>query len=151
MKRIEKQTSDQAELATQVLLWVTCAKRPLTASELQRALAVEADEPEFDEENVLAIEDLVSVCAGVVVVDSESRIVRLVHHTTQDYLKRTQNYWFPNAEREITKVCFTYLLTNNLDYRAGQMDIERPKQRLRSLYNYASQNWVQHAHSLPGT
>jgi hypothetical protein len=34
MKRIEGQVADQEELAKQVLSWITCAKRPLTTSEL---------------------------------------------------------------------------------------------------------------------
>jgi len=38
MERIDSQIKDQEELAKQVLSWITCAKRPLTTSELQHAL-----------------------------------------------------------------------------------------------------------------
>ena len=85
MERIEGQVIHQNELAKQVLSWITCAKRPLTTAELQHALAVEVDEAELDEENVPQIEDMVSVCAGLVTIDEESDIIRLVHYTTQDY------------------------------------------------------------------
>jgi hypothetical protein len=78
MNRIEGQVTDQEELAKQVLSWITCAKRPLTTTELQHALAVEFGEPELDEENLPQIEDMVSVCAGLVTVDEESGIIRLV-------------------------------------------------------------------------
>jgi hypothetical protein len=64
-------------------------------SELQHALAVEVGEAELDEENLPEIEDIVSVCAGLVTIDEESGIIRLVHYTTQEYFERTQRQWFP--------------------------------------------------------
>jgi len=44
MERIEEQVAEQEELAKQILSWITCAKRQLTMSELQHALAVEVSE-----------------------------------------------------------------------------------------------------------
>jgi hypothetical protein len=109
MERIGRQVKDQEELAKQVLSWITCARRPLTTSELQHALAVEVGEFALDEENLPQIEDIVSVCAGFVAVDKESNIIRLVQYTTQEYFKRTQKDWFPDAETNITRICVTYL------------------------------------------
>src|SRR5271170_7755755 len=105
MKRIEGQVLYQEKLAKQVLSWITFAKRPLTTSELQHALAVEVGEPKLNEENFSQIKDMVSVCAGLVRVDEESGIIRLVHYTTQEYFERTQKSWFPHAETDITKTC----------------------------------------------
>jgi hypothetical protein len=45
---------------------------------------------ELDEENLPEIEDMVSVCAGLVTVYEESNIVRLIYYTTQEYFERTQ-------------------------------------------------------------
>jgi hypothetical protein len=90
MERIEGQIVDAKVLAKQVLSWITCAKRTLTTFELQHALAVETGEPELDRENLPEIEDMVSVCAGLVTVDKESRVIRLIHYTTQEYFERTQ-------------------------------------------------------------
>ena len=42
MERIKGQTGSK-ELAIWVLSWITCAKRPLTTSELRHALAVEKE------------------------------------------------------------------------------------------------------------
>jgi hypothetical protein len=109
MKRIEGQAKDQEELAKQVLSWITCAMRPLTTSELRHALAVEVGQAELDKENLPEIEDMVSVCAGLVTIDGESNVIRLVHYTTQEYFERTQKDWFPNAEESITTSCVTYL------------------------------------------
>jgi hypothetical protein len=89
MNRINGQNSGSWQLAQNVLSWITCAKRPLSALELQHALAVEVDELEVDEENLTQIEDMVSVCARLVTVDKESNIIRLIHYTTQEYLEWT--------------------------------------------------------------
>lgn len=94
-KRIEGQDADSEDLAKQVLLWITCSKRQLTTSELQYALAVEPDTDELDEDNLPQIEDIVSVCAGLVTIDEQSDIVRLVHYTIQEYFDRRKAALFP--------------------------------------------------------
>jgi hypothetical protein len=58
------------------------------------ALAVEEAKLELDEENLPEIEDMASVCAGLVTIDEESEIIGLVHYTTQDHFERTQRDWF---------------------------------------------------------
>jgi hypothetical protein len=90
MERINSQVKDQEELAKQVLLWIICAKRPLTTAELQHALAVETSESQLDKDNLSEVEDIVSVCAGLVTIDEESDIIRLVHYTTQEYFEQTK-------------------------------------------------------------
>ena len=90
MERIEGQLQGHARRARQVLAWITCAERPLHKSELQHALGVELGERVLDKENIPDTEVLVSVCAGLVTVDEESSIVRLVHYTTQEYFEETQ-------------------------------------------------------------
>jgi hypothetical protein len=82
MDRIEGQLQDQEELAKQVLSWITCTKRPLTILELQHALAIEVGNSELDKENLPQIEDMVSVCAGLVTINKQSRIIRLVYYIT---------------------------------------------------------------------
>ena len=146
MERVNSQIKDQGELAKQVLSWITCAKRPLTTTELQHALGVEVGESRLDEDNLVEIEDIVSVCAGLVTVNEESGIIRLVHYTTQEYFERTQSHWFPEAEREITSVCVTYLSYEEFESGICQNDDEFQK-RLQSntLYDYASHNWGHHA------
>jgi Ankyrin repeats (3 copies) len=146
MERIEGQVKCQNELAKQVLSWITCAKRPLTTSELQHALAVEPVDSELGEDNLPELEDMVSVCAGLVTVDEESGIIRLVHYTTQEYFERTQEHWFPNSKSYITTVCVTYLSFRVFESGFCQTDNEFEK-RLRSnyLYDYAAHNWGHHA------
>lgn len=146
MERIKGQSTDQEDLAKEVLSWITCAKRPLNTSELQHALAVEAGESELDEDNLPQIEDMISVCAGLVTVDEESDIIRLVHYTTQEYFERTQEYWFPDAETDITKICVTYLSFSIFEDGPCLTD-NAFEDRLESnkFYDYAARNWGNHA------
>ncbi|KFY79384.1 hypothetical protein V499_01625 [Pseudogymnoascus sp. VKM F-103] len=64
MERIEGQGYDTVDLANRVLSWITYAKRPLTTSELQYALAVEIGISQLGEENVCEVEDTVSLCGA---------------------------------------------------------------------------------------
>ncbi|KAH7305361.1 nucleoside phosphorylase [Rhexocercosporidium sp. MPI-PUGE-AT-0058] len=137
MKRIASHDAGSEELAKQVLSWITCSKRPLTISELQYALAVEASEAELDEDNLPQIEDMVSVCAGLVTVDEESSTIRLVHYTTQEYFERTQNDLFPTAKSEITTTCVTCLSFDVFKSGYCQTDDEFEK-RLQSHKLYGA-------------
>jgi len=150
MERIEGQKRGFHELAKQVLSWITCAKRPLTTSELRHALAVEIGKSELDIENLPEIEDILSVCAGLVTVDVESDIIRLVHYTTQEYFERTQGHWFPNAEIDIAKICVTYLSFDIFESGFCASDEEfETRLRLNPLYDYAARHWGHHLRKAP--
>lgn len=146
MERIEGQLVDQEQLAKQVLSWITYARRPLTTTELQHALGVEVGKSQLDEDNIPQVEDMVSVCAGLVTVDKEGVIIRLVHYTTQEYFDGTRENWFPNTEADIMTICVTYLSFDKFEMGICYND-EEFEERLRSnrLYNYASHNWGHHA------
>ncbi|KAH3629536.1 hypothetical protein KXW27_002712 [Aspergillus fumigatus] len=148
MDRINDQADEQRHLAKQALSWITCAKRPLTSTELQHALALEEGQSTFDMNNVSDMEDIISVCAGLVAVDKESHVVRLVHYSTQEFFDRTRRKWFPDAENEITIACITYLSFDCFTSGYCQ-SVEEFEQRMTSnpLYDYAVQSWGEHAKS----
>jgi ankyrin repeat protein len=145
MERIEGQVADSQELAKQVLAWIICARRPLTTLELRHAIALEIDESKIDEENLPEIEDMVSVCAGLVTVDEQSEIIRLVHYTTQEYFERTQTSWFPDAQKNIAIACVIYLSFDAFEtgFCSTDKDFEARLQ-LNPLYDYAARNWGYH-------
>lgn len=146
MERIEGQLPDSRELSKQALAWITCSKRPLTTLELQHALAVEIGQTSLDEENIPEIEDVVSVCAGLVAIDEGSGIIRLVHYTTQEYFDRTWDSWFHNAQEDITKTCVTYLLFSTFKSGFCATDHEfEVRLQLNPLYDYATRNWAHYA------
>ena len=80
MERIRGQDDHDKEIAGQVLEWVSYARRQLTYQELQGALAVTRDEEmsDIDDEDLMDEKIFVDVCAGLVVIDENQGIVRLV-------------------------------------------------------------------------
>ncbi|CAH0047168.1 unnamed protein product [Clonostachys solani] len=153
--RIRMQQPGFQHLATKVLSWVIFARRQLTILELQHALAVSVGDKKLDEDNVRDIKDIVSVCLGLVIVDEQSGIVRLVHYTTQEYFEQTKTRLFPNAEFELATICVAYISFSV--FEAGLCETEAEfRDRLESNppYSYAAQNWGHHARfaatSIPG-
>lgn len=145
MDRIHRQSPSRRELAIKTLSWITHAKRPLSAAELQHALGVEIGENRLDEGNIPQIEDVVSTTVGLVIVDGESDIIRLVHYTTQEFFERTQEKWLPDAKTYLAEVCGTYLsfstfgggLCKNRDEYGKRLSVNK-------LYEYAAMNWISH-------
>jgi hypothetical protein len=72
--RIQGQEAGFQELSKRILSWITCTQRPLTTLELQHALAVDVGDSELGEDNLQDIEEMVSVCAGLVTVDEQSNM-----------------------------------------------------------------------------
>ena len=118
MQRIEAQKQGVSDLGRRALTWVTYAKRLLTVKELRHALGVQHRTSDFDEECLCDIEDIVSACGGLVIVDQgqgedpdqTENTVRLVHYSTQDFLRDSGDRYLPNAQRNIATNCLTYLL-----------------------------------------
>jgi ankyrin repeat protein/acetylglutamate kinase len=146
MERISGQKLGYKRLAMQVLSWISCSKRRLRVIELQHALAVQIDDCELDYDNIPEVEDIVSACAGLVTVDKQTTIIRLVHYTTQEFLERTQAQWFPDVQLDITKACITYLSFTTFDSGPSQSDKEyEDRLHANPLYSYAANYWGLHA------
>jgi ankyrin repeat protein len=145
-KRIKTQNPDDADLAERVIYWIFHATRPLTVPELQHALAVELGDTFLDEDNITDEDLMVSVCVGTVVVQRESHTLGLVHATTQEYFERKAAEYFPDAQRQILKVCLTYLSFEEFESGPCNSD-EAVEARLRHrpLLQYAARRWGFHA------
>lgn len=113
MQRIENQMEGFKLLAKQLLGWLTYSERLMTVKEVQHALAIEPGTPEFDEDNLGDIEEVLGFCAGLIIVDEETQIIRLVHYTTQEYFRRNGDRVLACAKQDIAIGCLTYLLYEN--------------------------------------
>ena len=82
IERIKGQGKDYSELAMRVLLWVSNAARPLSPIELQYAIAIQRGMTEIDDEDLDEQDLMVSVCAGLVVLDAETNTIRFVRKFT---------------------------------------------------------------------
>ncbi|KPM36223.1 hypothetical protein AK830_g10354 [Neonectria ditissima] len=146
LKRIDSQVVDQVDLAKQALSWIVCARRAVSTTEFRHALAVEIGEPKFDDENMSAIEDIISVCAGLLTFDAESNIIRLVHYTTQEFFTRKQKEWLPHAHADIAHTCLAYLSFDV--FETGFIDSDEDwndRLQFNPLYTYAAYEWGHHA------
>ncbi|KAJ7351586.1 hypothetical protein DFH08DRAFT_993239 [Mycena albidolilacea] len=142
MQRIDAQNTGAREIARSIITWVANAKRPLTVEELQVALGVEQDKGQLDKENFMALKTILSVCTGLVTVDKESSVVRLVHYTMQEYLDKIQAEKFPGAQTEITRTLLTFLAFK------GYPDSSWKSGKLPPLVEY-SQYCLEHAAGQP--
>ncbi|KAJ6451155.1 ankyrin repeat-containing domain protein [Mycena sanguinolenta] len=110
MHRINRLVEADRKLALATLTWVTKARRLLTVTELQDALAIELDSTVLNPDNRTDIDIILGVCAGLVVVETNTPIIRIVHFTTQEYL----DSHFSQGHTDITRLLLTYLAFNNL-------------------------------------
>ncbi|OCL04595.1 ankyrin repeat protein, partial [Glonium stellatum] len=146
MERIKNQGTSSQELARSILAWIVHARRPLSVLEFRHALAVKPCTGKLDEDYLPSIRVVRSLCAGLVTVDKESNIIRLVHYTTQEYFERTQMLWFPNAHRDIARTCVTYMSFDTFETGPCPTDKEfEERLHVHVLYDYAARNWGHHA------
>lgn len=148
MKRISDQSENDYELAQLVLTWLVHAMRPLGEIDLETALAVELGKRQVDPDNVVNIFDLLSLCAGLVIRDEESKTVRLVHYTTQEYFSRHSHHLLQNPHRLLSNVCVSYLGID--DFTAGgYLEIPGHRQFASHVHrypflSYAAAHWEDH-------
>ena len=159
LERIQQQPGDDGADGMRILSWVAQAKRPLSVDELRHGLAVEYDDDDdddekdggpdgIDEENLLSPESLVDVCAGLVIIDSTSQIIRLVHYTTQEYFDKVRLHIFKDAEIDISRACLTYL-SYSFGFGTEFESKENAMNALRShpFLDYACHHWFSHVKS----
>ena len=130
ISRIENQSKKSVALATFVFSWVTCARAPLHVAQLQYALAVQLGNNRIDKDCLIDEDILLSVCAGLVVIDDKSEIVRFVHETTHHYFNQHKSRLLPNANADIAAACLSCFLSdtsmsphgNKVCYQAHQSE-----------------------------
>ena len=141
MERIKKQTESNVDLAIRALSWISHAVRPLKVDELQHALAIEPFQTKFDPEGVCDESLLTSAAAGLISIDEKSQIVRLVHFSAEEYFRRKRQKWFPDAEKNMTIDCLSYLgLKNFSNAYLTNSRFQRRNTRFPFLL-YAASNW----------
>ncbi|KAJ9235265.1 hypothetical protein DTO169E5_6231 [Paecilomyces variotii] len=144
IKRIKSQHYNRYQTALRILSWLTYCKRVLFAQELQHALATRPGDKDLDRRFLPELDIIDSLCAGLVVFDQKSGIIRLAHYTTKEYLIDHPD--LQNPETEIAQTCITYLSFKC--FSSGRSS-KQPENELRRqeypLHRYAAQNWALHA------
>ncbi|KAK6525239.1 hypothetical protein TWF694_005385 [Orbilia ellipsospora] len=155
LSRIDSQPEGHRGWAYRTLSWLLYARRPLKSIELQHALAIRTGDKSTASKNLPNVAEVISLCAGLVTFNQESKIVQLVHYTIQQYLTKslkTPPEWISLAEGYITTTCLTYLSFNEFEDGFCGSDAEF-EERLKSnvLYEYAACQWGHHARSATTT
>ncbi|KAI1847677.1 hypothetical protein JX265_013937 [Neoarthrinium moseri] len=141
---------DFCNLLVSKIVRVAEGMRLLSSAEMLHALAIHPNTTAIDTNYCPSINMIMSICAGLVIVDEESHTVRLVHYTTQEYFDKTRATWFTDAQERITESCVTYLSYEIFDgYCETDEDFEK---RLVTypFYSYASHEWSHHAGAASG-
>ena len=132
-------------LAKQVLKWLVFSKRQLTFSELQYALAIDSECPQFTLEKLPAMENIPN-SGGLVHINYASRTVRTHHSQIEDCLRQMVERWCPGAEREIAQACLAFLSLSAFDTGPCKSDAECEERKAKwPLLEYAALYWSQHA------
>ncbi|KAI0102509.1 hypothetical protein GGR51DRAFT_526786 [Nemania sp. FL0031] len=151
----DEKDDDDIELARAIFSWASCCRDPLdlTIDMVKRAWYLEkeqgTEEPrnedfstDSDYDEVLEdkkLEDrILSVCRGLIVIDQQSRNIRFVHYTAEEYFSDpdVRQKHLPGAQEEIARSCIKCILSQGSD-RNGAGHVQ--------LYRYASLHWGHHA------
>ncbi|KAK4447278.1 hypothetical protein QBC34DRAFT_427565 [Podospora aff. communis PSN243] len=107
LDRVLSQDDEDASLAKKVLAWIHYSPFILPVRVLQQALAKQAgQDPECDDD-LIDTEVLVSVCAGLVVLDEDSQIIRLVHYSVDEYFSRCFDAFYPGSQQAVNLLDWT--------------------------------------------
>ncbi|OAP55741.1 hypothetical protein AYL99_09893 [Fonsecaea erecta] len=143
---IEDQDKFSRELAFRVFAWLIHARRPMTAPELQHALAIEEGSKYFDRDLLISIDDLISVCGGLVTLNADSNGLSFIHLSVEEFFQEIKRDRFADAQRQIAVASLTYL---GLDcFQDGPCtNSEKLQQRLQEypFLDYAARFWGIHA------
>ncbi|KAH7198957.1 uncharacterized protein B0J16DRAFT_360560 [Fusarium flagelliforme] len=144
LDRIYRQALEAVALAEAVLFWIVCAKRSFTILELQQIYATQdlPDDTGLEEDDLPDADILTSVCGGLIMVDSDSQTVRLVHYTAQQYFEQFQTEKLMQARASIANISLKYLTLPN--FSSGVCTTDRDMAQRLDKYpfiDYAAKYW----------
>ncbi|KAH6902529.1 ankyrin repeat domain-containing protein 28, partial [Coprinopsis sp. MPI-PUGE-AT-0042] len=153
-ERILAQAPKHSMLAKLILLWITHADGEMEIDMLRRAVATSPETHIFDPKRMVPEALILSVCCGLVSVDKKTKLVRLIHYTTQDAILPRILELFPVPHALLAHVCIAHVTTcgfqnygeTAIDYKAWSRREADFKTLIHndSLIAYAHRSWLQH-------
>jgi len=139
----------QGHLALRAISWIHFARRPLTAVELLEALSVRKEDERLERTGMTTMERILSITGGLIIYEKESKHVRLVHETLQEYLREWRSTILPDTHLSISEVLQTYLNFKKFNFLLGDSQTATwanisALSRDHKLLNYAFLNWGYH-------
>ncbi|KAH6909763.1 hypothetical protein BKA70DRAFT_1425484 [Coprinopsis sp. MPI-PUGE-AT-0042] len=144
-QRILAQAPGKASLARNALTWVLYATRSLTVQELREVVATCPDTHKFAPDRLVPESVLVGLCQGLVAVEEETQLVRLVHYTAKDTLEGLISETFPQPHALLSAVCLARLADRGFQNTTIDDDQELQQALLNEpLLHYAYNSWFIH-------
>jgi hypothetical protein len=141
LKQIEHQAEWKSDLATKVLKWLVFAERPLSLDELIHAVGVNEADTAFHRDRLWTEQDITLACAWIVLVNPDSRTVRLTHNTAMKHLRSSKI--LKDSQSSLATTCLVYICFE--DFSAALRTQEERNDRLKKhpFLRYAVDHWGQ--------
>jgi hypothetical protein len=161
MKRSVALTSHEVEYARAILAWLLYTRRRLNTNELQEALAIKTGATKLEVSDFLGENEILKVCAGLVVTEKPNGELQLVHSTAEKYLLQQHRRWLGNVEALLALTFLIYLSLRPFTLNDIHPSSTEPTATLRSttppitapnarshppfaLLAYAAMKWADH-------
>lgn len=142
LQRITRKQSQHLEMALHMISWVASSLQPITIEEVRHAFAIQKHPGWLNTDYLPPEQDLISSCAGIVVFDSQTRLLRSAHEAVMRYVQ--ESGFLPESPHLlIARQCLAYLTLENFANTSNSEDISQWIQRY-PLLEYAAKHWFTH-------
>lgn len=149
MHRIEADRASKV-LGFDIIGLVARARRALKMTEVQHALAIldlSDNEEDFDDLELSdwtsAPNTLLNATSGLVMMENDGLVVRLVHESLERYVRKNWEKWIPTADSSLAKACLELLKLFLPSKPCSDEDLRRLSSEIPFL-EYAAQFWGDH-------
>ncbi|KAK4103336.1 hypothetical protein N658DRAFT_505699 [Parathielavia hyrcaniae] len=147
ISRIQSLPASRSRIGMESLMYLTYAARPLTVHELSDLLATRSGSNCGNNAKYRPPESMIlQCCQGLIAIDSTTEVVRVAHHSIQEYLAGNSPHLFPRANARFAVTCLSPLLSEDL--RAGPWEAQDEIDRRltdRPFLAYAAEFWGTYA------
>ncbi|CAG7565877.1 unnamed protein product [Fusarium equiseti] len=147
-------------LADRALMWVMCAPRYLTSTELLSAIRFPSDDGEFYMAEDIDDDLLLDLCNDLLIFDAHQKVWKFPHASVLEYLEENR-YSILKAHSHVAKACLGLLIGSYKELGGGfinefqsmrhhdaeAVDIFDPK---HPLQHYCRNHWIYHVYTQRG-
>ncbi|PMD63894.1 uncharacterized protein K444DRAFT_483488, partial [Hyaloscypha bicolor E] len=111
---------ERKDMIQRMFKWIVCAREPIHLEELREAIAFTLEDLAYDSGKLPTdLNRLIRACGNLVVVDEETQIIQLAHHTVQQYLLQQDGspfqFTIKDANVMAGEFCVAYLSFANFE------------------------------------
>jgi ankyrin repeat protein len=142
IERIEARPKEHRKNAFRLIAWILHAERPLRYDEIKHAFAIEPGNPRPDEEDFIPLASMLRSCAGLVTIDQDTQVLRLVHATASEFFLRRSLKPENFDPKDLARTCLMYLCMGS--FRSGpceSLDALVTRSSEFPFLNHAAKHW----------